>query len=169
LGDLSKQEDSPYDQLIRLNNRDDDFWRIGASRDHGYLMKENDGDTYSYCLYNISLSYPIYILKPPPPGTLLIRPSILDPVPGEEKLAAFLAKIKEALVNNLQDRLEVSALSKNLKELANWAILENNDLLIIGNRVFKYVFPVIMESPLNDRIQKSILRKIQLSESVLRE
>jgi hypothetical protein len=169
LGDLSKQEGTPYEQLIRLNNRDDDFWRIGASRDHGFLMKEKDGDTYSHCLYNISLSYPIYILKTKPPETPLIRPSILDPVPGEEKLAAFLTKIKEALANNLQDQLEISTLSKKLKELANWAILENNDLLIIGNRVFKYVFPVIMESPLNDRIQKSILRKIQLSESVLRE
>jgi len=169
LGELSKQEDSTYDQLIRLNKRDDDFWRIGASRDHGFLLKENDGDTYSRCLYNISLSYPIYILKTKHPEASLIRPSILDPVSGEEKLTAFLEKIREALTNNLQDQLEVSTLSKNLKEFANWAILENNDLLVIGNRVFKYVVPVVMESPLSDRIQKSILRKIQLSDSVLRK
>jgi hypothetical protein len=169
LGELSKQEDSTYDQLIRLNKRDDDFWRIGASRDHGFLLKENDGDTYSRCLYNISLSYPVYILKTKHPEASLIRPSILDPVSGEEKLTAFLEKIREALTNNLQDQLEVSTLSKNLKEFANWAILENNDLLVIGNRVFKYVVPVVMESPLSDRIQKSILRKIQLSDSVLRK
>jgi hypothetical protein len=169
LGDLSKQEDGTYDQLIRLNNRDDDFWRIGASRDHGFLLKEKDGDTYTHCLYNISLSYPIYLLKTKHPETPLARPSILDPVSGEEKLAAFLAKIREALANNLRDQLEVSTLSKILKECANWAVLENNDLLIIGNRVFKYVVPVVMESPLSDRIQKSILRKIQLSESVLRK
>lgn len=169
LGDLSKQEGGTYDQLIPLNKRDDDFWRIGASRDHGILLKEKDGDTYSHCLYNISLSYPIYLLKTKHPETRLIRPSILDPVSGEEKLTAFLAKVKEALVNNLQDQLEVSTLSNNLKEFANWAILENNDLLVIGNRVFKYVVPVVMESPLNDRIQKSILRKIQLSDSVLRK
>lgn len=169
LGDLSKQEYGTYDQLISLNKRDDDFWRIGASRDHGFLLKEKDGDTYTHCLYNISLSYPIYLFKIKHPDTMLIRPSILDPVSGEEKLAAFLAKVKEALVNKLQDQLEVSILSYNLKEFANWAILENNDLLVIGNRVFKYVVPVVMESPLNDRIQKSILRKIQLSNSVLRK
>jgi hypothetical protein len=169
LGDLSKQEDGTYDQLIRLNKRDDDFWRIGASRDHGILLKEKSGDTYTHCLYNISLSYPIYLLKTKHPETPLVRPSILDPVSGEEKLAAFLAEVKEALTNNRQDQLEVSTLSKNLKEFANWAILENNDLLVIGNRVFKYVVPVVMESPLNERIQKSILRKIQLSDSVLRK
>lgn len=169
LGDLSKQEDSTYDQLIRLNIRDDDFWRIGASRDHGFLLKEKNGDTYSHCLYNISLSYPIYLLKTKDPKTTLVRPSILDPVSGEKKLAAFLAKIREAMANNLRDQLEVANLSKNLKEFANWAILENNDLLVIGNRVFKYVVPVVMESPLSDRIQKSILRKTQLSDSVLRK
>jgi hypothetical protein len=168
LGELSKQRDSAYEQLIRLNNRDDDFWRIGASRDHGFLLKEKTGDTYSHCLYNISLSYPIYLLKTKPPETPLIRPSILDPVSGEKKLTAFLAKIREALTNNLPDQLEASILSTNLKEFANWAILENNDLLIIGNRVFKYVVPVVMESPLSDRVQKSILRKTQLSDSVLR-
>ncbi|MGD2091598.1 MAG: hypothetical protein PVH61_35825 [Candidatus Aminicenantes bacterium] len=169
LGDLSKQEGGTFDQLIRLNKRDDDFWRIGASRDHGFLLKEKDGDTYSHCLYNISLSYPIYILKTKHPEASLVLPSILDPVSGEEKLTAFLAKVKDALVNNLQDQLKVSTLSNNLKEFANWAILENNDLLVIGNRVFKYVVPVVMESPLSDRIQKSILRKIQLSDSVLRK
>ena len=169
LGDLSKQEDSASGQLIRLNKRDDDFWRIGASRDHGFLLKEKDGDTDSHCLYNISLSYPIYLLKEKHPEASSIRPSILDPVSGEEKLTAFLENTRDALTNNLQDQLEVSTLSKKLKEFANWAILENNDLLVIGNRVFKYVVPMVMESPLSDRIQKSILRKIQLSDSVLRK
>ncbi len=169
LGDLSKPGENTYDQLIRLNNRDDDFWRIGASRDHGFLLREKDGDTYSHCLYNISLSYPIYLLKIKHPGTPLIRPSILDAVSEEEKLAAFLEKIKYALANDPGEQLEISTLSDQLKEFGNWAILENNDLLIIGNRVFKYVAPVVMESPLSDRIQKSILRKIQLSDSVLRK
>ena len=88
---------------------------------------------------------------------------------GEEKLTAFLENTREALTNNLLDQLEASFLSNKLKEFANWAILENNDLLVIGNRVFKYVVPVVMESPLSNRIQKSILRKIQLSDSVLRK
>ncbi|UCH92376.1 MAG: hypothetical protein JSV88_19050 [Candidatus Aminicenantes bacterium] len=169
LDDLSKQEDSTYEQLIRLNKRDDDFWRIGTSRDHGFLLKENIDDVPRHCLYNVSLSYPIYLLKTKNLENSLVRPSILDPVPGEEKLAAFLANIKKALANNLTDQLEVSTLAKNLKEFANWAVLENNDLVIIGNRVFKYIVPVVMESPLSANIQKSILRKIQLSESVLRK
>jgi hypothetical protein len=40
-------------------------------------------------------------------------------------------------------------------------------LIIIGNRVYKYIVPLVMESQLSSRAQLSVLRKIHESSSVL--
>jgi hypothetical protein len=159
-------------RLIRLSKGEDDFWRIGTSRDHAFLVKESSAGSYQYHIFNISLSYPIYLLKTGSHEDSPVSPSILDPVPGkekQEKCMAFLANVKEAVAAAQAEPLAVPRLLGQLRQFANGAPLENNELLIVGNRVFKYLVPMVMESPLNDRIQKSILRKIQLSESVLRE
>jgi hypothetical protein len=169
----SQAAGQPPGRLLRLSKGEDDFWRIGTSRDHGFLLRESSGGIYRYHLFNISLSYPIYLLKPGALEASPVCPSILDPVPGEEKqekCIAFLAKIKGVMsAHQEEERLYLPSLLNQLNEFANGVLLENNELLIIGNRVFKYIVPMVMESPLNDRIQKSILRKIQLSESVLRK
>jgi len=171
LDNLAKHTTSIYEQLVLLSTGDNDFWRIGASRDHAVLLKEKN----THILYNISLSYPIYLLKPADLAKPVIPLSRLEPVSGEkneEKLVRFLAEIKEEIIGNGKgspgNRQEVSYLSQSLADFAPAITLKNNDLLIIGSKVYKYNVPVVMESPLSERVQKSVLRKMQVSQSVLR-
>ena len=170
LDNLGK-ESNTYEQLVLLGKGGRDFWRIGASRDHAVLLKEQD----KHVLYNISLSYPIYILKPSDLVKPVISPSRVEPVSGEEneeKLARFLVAIKEEITGKgeLPEREEDRNFARELPEFACSITLENGDLVIIGSKVFKYIVPVVMESPLSERVQKSILRKTQImSRSVLRE
>jgi hypothetical protein len=154
--------------MTYLNKGDEDFWRIGASRDHALLLKKED----KFLLYNISQSYAVYILKPPASAKPLIHLARIEPVPGvekKEKLSVLLAKIKEAAVNDLLDHPEISGHLESLPGIVNWSPLENNDLIVIGNKVFKFIVPVVMESLLSDRVRRSILRKIQFKDSVLRK
>ncbi len=149
-----------FEQLIRLNKSDEEFWRIGTSRDHALLLKAEKEPVHYF--YNLSLSYPVYVIKAASLGEPPVFPLILDPVSGDEakkKLAAFLAGIKKRFTDNPGERVNGSYLPKDLNHWANRATLENNDLVIIGNRVFKYIIPMVMESPLSPRIQQSILRR----------
>lgn len=157
--------DETWDQLVRLNKGEDEFWRIGASRDHALLLKGERG----HILYNISFSYPVYLVKAADRAKSVIHPLRLEPVSGEkneEKLTALLSGIREKMTG---DTGEAAVSWDRLPEFANFAVLENNDIVIIGSRVFKYVVPVVMESALSDRVRKSILRRIQVNKSVLRK
>jgi len=150
-------------QLARLNQKDDDFWRIGASRDHAVLVKEDDGDS----IYNISLSYPIYLVAARDLEKPVIPTLRVEPVPGgekEKKLAHFLADIRK----EMSEHRAVSDIPQKLAGFAQSAALKNNDLVIIGSRVFKYIVPLVTESPLSARVQKSILRKINVNRSIIR-
>ena len=174
---------SGVSRLIRLNKGREEFWRIGTSRDHGILLREGTGETYTHYLYNISLSYPVYLVKAGVLGERLVRPSVLEPVSGkekQEKCAAFLAEAGKVLLENptgasgsavTPDSATASGISgwaSELKGFASGEVLENNDLVIIGNRVFKYILPVVMETALSQRASESIRRKVQLSQSILR-
>ncbi len=169
LDNLSKQvEDDVSRQLVRLNKGDEDFWRIGASRDHALLLKEGD----SHTIYNISLSFPIYLVNQKDMDDPLIRPSRIEPVSekeNEEKLALLLAQTREELTGNLPMRKDIDDLARDLNACANSRVLEHNDLVIIGNKAFRYIVPVVMEAPLSHRAQKSILRKIELNKSIVRK
>jgi hypothetical protein len=147
-------------QLVRLNKSSDDFWRIGASRNHALLLKEGEG----YTLHNISLNYPIYLIKAGDLDNSVIKPSRVAPVLGEqkEKLEVVLSGIGK------EPAEDFSNLWETLKECTDSAPLENNDLVIIGSKVYNYIVPIVMESPLSDRAQKSILRTIQVNKSILR-
>lgn len=165
----SQMKPKTYDRLIYLNKGDEDFWRIGASRDHALLLKKED----KFILYNISQSYPVYILKPAAATRPLIHLTRIEPVPDaekKEKLSDLLGKIKEAAVNDLLNQPETPGNLElaTLHGIANWTYLENNDLIVIGNKVFKLIVPMVMESFLSDKVRRSILRKIQHKESVLR-
>jgi hypothetical protein len=150
-----------YDQLVRLNKGDQDFWRIGASRDHALLLK-SDKD---YRLYNISCSYPVYVLNDAKMEQAVVRPSRIEAVSGAEKqetLERLLAAFKDMSA-------DTSQLRRDLDSCAHSAALAHNDLVIIGSRVYRYIVPRTMESSFNDRAQKSILRKIQLNQSIIRK
>jgi hypothetical protein len=174
LGNLGRQRTGTVDtngtaieQLIRLNKSDDDFWRIGASRDHALLLKTGDG----HSIFNISLSYPVFLLKAKDLSRPICRPLRVEPVPGtghRERLASFLSTARDIISNSPGSREKIPGLKDTLTGFADWAPLENNDMIIIGSKVFKYIVPLVMESVLSDRVQKSILRKSRLSESVLR-
>jgi hypothetical protein len=160
--------DDGCEQLVRLNKGDEDFWRIGASRDHALLLKQ--GNTHT--IYNISFSYPIYLVNPGDMDDPLIRPSRVEPVSEkekEEKLALLLAQTREALSGNSPVRKDTAALAEALSACADSRELEHNDLVIIGNKAFRYIVPVVMEAPLSNRAQKSILRKIELNKSIIRK
>lgn len=159
--------DHTYEQLVRLNKGNEDFWRIGASRDHALLLKTEKGHT----LYNISLSYPVYILKAAEINNPIIHPSRLESVGEEkqEKLAQLLSRIKGELVSGRPGLPDASQWVEELNACANSIILAHDDLVIIGNKVFKYIVPLVTESILSDRVQKSILRKIQINKSILRK
>ncbi|MCU0288087.1 MAG: hypothetical protein MUF15_17040, partial [Acidobacteria bacterium] len=164
----SQTKPGAFDRLIYLNKGDEDFWRIGASRDHALLLKKDD----KFMLFNISLSYPVYIIKPTTKNKPLILPARLEPVPNSEKqdkLSALLEKVKEAAVNDLLDHPETCTHLETLPGIVNGVALENNDLIVIGNKVFKFIVPIVMESVLSDRVRRSILRKIQFKDSVLRK
>jgi hypothetical protein len=169
LDNLNKEVgDDVSEQLVRLNKGDEDFWRIGASRDHALLLKEGN----DYTIYNISFSFPIYLVNPGDMDDPLIRPSRIEPVSStekEEKLVSLLAQIKEELASNLPKRKDIDDLAGDLSECASSRVLEHNDLVIIGNKAFRYIIPVVMEAPLSHRAQKSILRKIELNKSIVRK
>jgi hypothetical protein len=167
LDNLTQRETGDtYRQLVHLNREDDDFWRIGASRDHAILVKSEEDEKHR--VFNISLSYPVYVIKAGDLENHVIRPHRIEPVAGEKeeaKLAGFLGLIKDALIN----RQESSGLPGILQEFAHSMELETNDLVFIGNKVFRYIVPMVMESPLSDMVRKSILRKIQVNKSVIRK
>lgn len=155
--------DEPPGPMVRLNKKDDDFWRIGASRDHAVLVNEDGG----HSIYNISLSYPIYLVNARDLEKPIIPTLRVEPVAGgekEKKLARFLAEIRK----EVSEHRDVANLPEKLAGFAESAALGNNDLLIIGSRVFKYFVPLVTESPLSARVQKSILRKIQVNKSIIR-
>jgi hypothetical protein len=155
-------------QLVRLNKGDEDFWRIGASRDHALLLKTGD----QYTLYNISLSYPVYIINEAMMAHPMIRPSRVEPVSGaekEKKLTQLLANTRELLLDNRAGSISASGLQKDLDACANAAVLAHNDIVIVGSKAFRYIVPFITESSLSDRAQKSILRKIELNKSIIRK
>ena len=168
LDNLSKQVgEDVCGQLVRLNKGDEDFWRIGASRDHALLLKQGE----SHTIYNISLSFPIYLVNPGDMDDPLIRPSRVEPVSEkekEEKLALLLAQTREELSGNSPRRKDTTGLAEALSACADSRVLEHNDLVIIGNKAFRYIVPVVMEAPLSHRAQKSILRKIELNKSIVR-
>ncbi|MCP4216220.1 MAG: hypothetical protein GY765_16350 [bacterium] len=169
LDNLGNQPDgtNKYRELLRLNAADDDFWRIGTSRDHAFLMRSREG----YRVYNISLNYPVYLIKSGDLENTVIRPARLEPVMGdewEEKLERFLCAVGDIVTGHREHR-ELSDLAVQLEEYARSAPIEADDTVIIGNRMFKYGEPLVMESPLSDRARKSILRKIHANRSILRK
>jgi len=172
LGNLnySLKKESPV-QLIRLNKGTEEFWRIGTSRDHGLLIGKKVNNFYTHSIYNISLNFPIYVLDGENFKKGSIRPMILEPVSGTEnqkKCTTFLNHLKNMLLNQPAKPENLSSLFVPLKEFANNKVLKNNDLVIIGNRIFRYVVPVIMETPLSNRIQEGIQKKVLIGQSILR-
>jgi hypothetical protein len=159
LGNLPKKDlDRIKNHLVKLNEGVGHFWRIGTSRNHALLVKESPG---RFRVYNISLSFPVYVVKEKDLGEPRVSPFRIDPLRGERKeemLELLLAWIGKGMTDRL---------ATGLSEYAGSFELENNDLLIVGNRVYRYITPLEMESPLSSRVQMSVLRKIQESTSVV--
>ena len=147
-------------QLLRLNKSSDDFWRIGASRNHALLMR----DVEEYTLYNISCSYHIYIIKESEQDASIIKTSKLTLVP-EEKEREIKTVLSGIAVGPAED---YPGLWQTLEECADSTSLESNDLVIIGSKVYRFVIPYVMESQLSDRARQSILRTIEANKSILR-
>lgn len=158
-GNLPKKErDRIKNHLVKLNEGTGHFWRIGTSRNHALLLKETQG---SFRVYNISLSFPVFVVKEKDLEEHRISPFRIDPVRGEkkeEKLELLLAWIGKGMTDGL---------ASGLNEYSESLELENNDLIIVGNRVYKYITPMVMESPLSSSVQMSVLRKIQESSNVM--
>ncbi|MCU0285826.1 MAG: hypothetical protein MUF15_05455 [Acidobacteria bacterium] len=149
----------PESQLIRLNEGNKDFWRIGTSRNHAFLLKTGLG---GFRVYNISPSFPVFVVKKEDREKPLISPFRICPITDDEKrekLEGLLADLGKGTTNP-------DALAPYLKGCAEGLDLENNDYMIIGNRVYKYIIPLVMESELSSRVQMSVLRKIRESTSV---
>ncbi|HLP61653.1 MAG TPA: hypothetical protein VK186_22625 [Candidatus Deferrimicrobium sp.] len=92
----------------------------------------------------------------------LISPFRICPITDEEKRGKL-----EGLLGVLGKGVTAAdVLAPDLKGCAEGLDLENNDYMIIGNRVYKYIVPLVMESELSDRVQMSVLRKIRESTSV---
>jgi hypothetical protein len=158
-GNLPKKErERIKNHLVKLNEGAGHFWRIGTSRNHALLLKEKRG---SFRVYNISLSFPVYVVKEKDLEEHRVSPFRIDPVRGgkkQEKLELLLAWIGKGMTDGL---------ASGLNEYTESLELENNDLIIVGNRVYKYITPMVMESPLSSSVQMSVLRKIQESSSVM--
>lgn len=148
------------DHLVKLNEGSEEFWRIGTSRNHAVLLKEPRS---GFRLCNISTSFPVYVIRSADLEKPVIAPTRIEPVTEpkkKKKLQAFLSGILEETVNT--DRL-----AEQLKGCSGGIELESNDLIIIGNRGYKYIVPLVMESQLSSRMQLSVLRKIRESSTVL--
>jgi hypothetical protein len=165
-------QENTYERLIRLNPGNEDFWSIGASRDHAIIVKVPGEDKHR--LYNISLSYPVYIMKASDQVKPVIQPLPIQPVTpdythpdgysGNSQLESLLSRLKEAVPKEE----ELPDLIEQLDQFAHYKELASHELIFIGNRIYKYVIPVVMDSPLSDKVQRSILRKIEENKSILR-
>jgi len=143
------------ENTIELNKTRDAFWRIGSSRNHAFLKKSRN----SYDLYNISSSNFIYILKPEDLNKKKIFPLKLKPVIDNRNMA----RLKSFL-----DRIRTTCEKNELKELDRFTrphTLKNNDLVFIGNRVFLFVIPLVIESQLKGDIQE-FLKTVQLKKNI---
>ncbi|MGE5340823.1 MAG: hypothetical protein ACM3SY_05000 [Candidatus Omnitrophota bacterium] len=144
----------PY--FIQLNEGTHNFWRIGVSRTHAAMVK---GPRGKFRLYNISSSFPVYTVREEDLGKSMIAPFRLEPatdIRQRENVQAILTDIKKG-------RTDPMILTKRLRECAENLELEMNDLIIIGNRGFKFITPLVMESELSPRVQMSVTRKIRES------
>lgn len=161
LGNLRQTEYSKLEEyLVKLNEGSKDFWRIGTSRNHAFLLKTIRG---GFRVFNISPSFPMFVVKEADRGKPVISPFRIGPVTDggkREKLEVLLGVLGKGLV-------ETGVLATGLKGCAEGLDLESNDFIIIGNRVYKYIVPLVMESELSSRVQMSVLRKIRESTSVV--
>lgn len=160
-GNLPENERTAInDHLVKLNEGNEDFWRIGTSRNHAVLLKEAGG---GFRVFNISSSFPVYVIKDADLEKPVIAPSRIEPVTEEKKKK----KLEDLLTGLLERKLTTGELASALKGCAGSYELETNDLLIVGNRGYKYIVPLVMESQLSSRMQLSVLRKIRESSSVM--
>lgn len=148
------------DNLVKLNEGSEEFWRIGTSRNHAVLLKE-PGAGFRLC--NISSSFPVYLIRSAELEKPVIAPTRIEPVKDpkrKKKLQAFLSGILEE--TKTPDRL-----GEQLKGCSGGIELESNDMIIVGNRAYRYIVPLVMESQLSSRMQLSVLRKIRESSTVV--
>lgn len=161
---LANMEDTIHSKfqknVVILNTGIESFWRIGTSRDHAIILRESPG---KYRIFNISTSFPIYVVRKEDLEKPLISPFKLEhtEVKNEpDNLYPFLNRF-------YNDRSRAKKMINELSNQADHLELEPNDWIIIGNRVYKFIIPLLMESVLSDRVQMSVLRKIRESSSVL--
>lgn len=148
------------DYLVKLNEGSEEFWRIGTSRNHAVLVKEPRA---GFRLCNISSSFPVYVIRSADLEKPVIAPTRIEPVTDpkkKKKLQAFLSGI-------LENTTGTDRWAEQLKGCSGGIELESNDLIIIGNRGYKYIVPLVMESQLSSRMQLSVLRKIRESSTML--
>jgi hypothetical protein len=142
----------PDSHVIRLNETREAFWRIGSSRNHAWIQKGVNG----YDIFNISASNSIYIIKTADLDKPVIVPKKLNPVSGKKHIAG---------INEFLDRLKAMAEDETITlpgSIAQSHRLGNDDLIIIGNRIFLVVQPVIVQSELMGnarRFMKTIQHK----------
>ncbi|MCP5105023.1 MAG: hypothetical protein GY950_16670 [bacterium] len=148
------------EHLVKLNEGSEDFWRIGTSRNHAILIKDAPG---SFRVYNISSSFPVYVVNKGDLEKPVIAPFRIDPVKEDKKKK----KVQTLLSRLLEGKIKKNDLATQLKANAGGVELENSDLIIIGNRGYNFIAPLVMESQLSSRMQMSVLRKIRESSSVL--
>jgi hypothetical protein len=141
------------DQVIPLNKFDDNFWRIGTSRNHAALVKKKEG----HFIYNISTANSIYVIKCEELQKSEIVPIKIKPVAsGQKLLEKFLGELEKGIRGQVLDQLDKFAQSNKL---------ENNDLVIIGNKAFRYIIPMVIESQLRGSIQNT-LRTVQAKKTI---
>jgi hypothetical protein len=143
------------DHSIELNLTRDEFWRIGSSRNHAIIMKGRSG----YELYNISTANSISIIKPESLKQPRIKSFKIPPVTEDRYLARLTSFLDE--IRTGYDHRKF----KELNRFSRGKTLENNDLVFIGNRIYLYVIPMVIESQLEGDIQ-NILKTVQLKKSI---
>jgi len=146
--------------LVQLNEGIQPFWRIGVSRNHAIILREAN---YKYRIFNISSSFPVYVIRAEDLNKPVISPFRLEPPQGEKELRKIQSLLSEMEKKTLPPYKMNEILEPNTDNLE----LEKHDRIIIGNRMFKYSIPLIMESVLSSRAQMSVLRKIRESSSIL--
>jgi len=139
---------SSSDRLLRLNRGEEELWRIGTSRDHAFLLKKEG----KYYLYNISFHYPVYLFKSRDQESLHVRLQRIEPISDSSsgtRLNSFLSRIRVILSNEPHCSYSTDSLAEELSSFARSALLESNDLVITGNRVFRYIVPLSMDSKIS--------------------
>jgi len=141
----------PANHRILLADGDEDLWRIGTSRAHALLLRGQRG----YSLYNLSTANSVFIIPASSWERDPLETRKIPPLTVKQP-ADFLEDIFTALTKNDLDHVR-----RRLKDAGPSLDLSSHDRLMVGNRVYEYVVPVVVQSPLADDVRNDLRTLMQ--------